>query len=465
MKKIKLMTITLFALIVLIPVLNFRFAPHTSSEIDNRMLAENPFSTDSEGDLTEALETYVNDRIGFRDEMILGYTVLNDRLFGKMVHPSYQYGKDGYVFGAGLTTPAYQYFDYHEQFADMVQAIQEYCKARNIPFLFVLNPAKPAVLSEYTPVGFDYNRDWVDDFLAALDKRNVRYVDNTITLKEESQRGTAVFNQKYDANHWNDLGAFYGTNAILSKVKEDFPAVQVNHLEDVEVSSQLEVSLPVSQFPIHEAVPLIQVPADGIVSTKTEVFAGELQFDPNYQAFTYYQNVSTHGKELPRVLMFQGSYMNGRGYKYLMNAFEDYIAVHDYQNILHFPYYYNIFKPDMVIFEVAEYTFSNTYFDYEKMRQLEMNPALSSIPYTDTSTTKQALPANALTIEKGKALATISWQTDASYQYVWLRLDGEVYDMEQTDGGYTVALSAEAVSDHPKIELVSQEGQSIVWYQ
>lgn len=34
--------------------------------------------------------------------------------------------------------------------------------------------------------------------------------------------------------------------------------------------------------------------------------------------------------------------MNGYGYKYLQNAFGEYIYVHDYQNILNFPYYYNI---------------------------------------------------------------------------------------------------------------------------
>ena len=60
------------------------------SEIDNRELAVNPLTNRGE-DFTSDLENYVNDRIGFRNEMIYGYTVLNDKLFGKMVHPSYIY--------------------------------------------------------------------------------------------------------------------------------------------------------------------------------------------------------------------------------------------------------------------------------------------------------------------------------------------------------------------------------------
>ncbi|MBF0777823.1 alginate O-acetyltransferase AlgX-related protein [Streptococcus cuniculi] len=469
MKFIKILTIIAFSMLILLPATTFHFAPHISSEIDNRMLAENPFSKDfvkdSETDMTDYIEAYVNDRIGFRDQMILGYTLLNDRLFGKMVHPSYQYGKNGYVFGAGLTTSANSYSDYHEQFADMVKAIQDYCDARNIPFLFVLQPAKPAVLSDYVPVGLDYNRDWFTTFLTALDKRGVRYLDNTVTLQKETERGQVVFNQKYDANHWNDLGAFYGTNAILAEVKKDFPAVQVNQLSDFEVTNQLEVSLPVSQFPIHESVPVIHVPTGDVVTSKTDPFKEELQLDPAYQRFAYYQNKAKGGTELPRVLMFQGSYMNTFGYKYLENAFREYIAIHDYQNVLNFPYYYNIFKPDMVIFEVAEYTFSNVYFDGEKMKHLELNPTLASTHYLDASTVKQALPNDDLKIDRGKVLNTVHWKTTATYQHVWLTVDEEVVDMEKTEDGYRATLASERMSEDSKIELIAQEGSSIVWYQ
>ena len=47
------------------------------SEIDNRKLSGNPFSEEAmaSGDLTGNIEKYVEDRIGFRDKMILSYTV------------------------------------------------------------------------------------------------------------------------------------------------------------------------------------------------------------------------------------------------------------------------------------------------------------------------------------------------------------------------------------------------------
>ena len=138
MKLIRIMVILVFAAIILAPVAAFHLKEDAISVIDNRALAANPFSDEASGDLTDGIENYVNDRIGFRDEMILSYTVLHDVLFGEMVHPSYSYGKAGYVFGAGITVDA-PFTEYHEAFADMVKQIQEYCAARNVPFLFVFN--------------------------------------------------------------------------------------------------------------------------------------------------------------------------------------------------------------------------------------------------------------------------------------------------------------------------------------
>ena len=107
MRRLKVITVICFALIILIPILTFNFEENAVSVIDNRELAKNPFSVKKreyneenyeeeeseegkEKRLTENIENYVSDRIGLRDEMILSYTILNDRIFEKMVHPSYR---------------------------------------------------------------------------------------------------------------------------------------------------------------------------------------------------------------------------------------------------------------------------------------------------------------------------------------------------------------------------------------
>lgn len=437
MKTIKIIFFIIFALLICVPTIKFNFEPDAISEIDNRKLTENPFSNNDGEDLTENIEDYVNDRIGFRSEMITAYTVLNDKLFNKMVHPSYSYGKEGYVFGAGITTVSDQFTDFHQSFANMVKEIENYCKERNIPFVFVFDPAKPAVLSEYVAKGTNYSRAWAEEFLKTIDEYGINYVDNTVTLKNAYNQGEVVFNKKYDANHWNDLGAYYGVNAILNNLKTQMPNIHINTLDEFDITQILQTSLPVSKFTINEKVPEF-TPVNNEIKNIAQEYNGEIELNPSYTAFGHYINEERKESSSPKVLVFQGSYMNGMGYKFLANSFGEYIYVHDYQNVLNFDYYYNIFKPDCVIFEVAEYTFLNQYFDYEKMKTFKLQPTVESTEANAKEILNLSLADERVTVEKGKSLTEISWDTDEELEYVWLSIDEEYYDMKKTDNGYTL---------------------------
>ena len=85
--------------------------------------------------------------------------------------------------------------------------LQTYCDERNIPLIFWLNPAKTTVYSSYPPDGYNFTGKFLRDLLQRLDEAGINYVNTTDVLmqKKESEQ---VFNVKYDAGHWNDLGAF-----------------------------------------------------------------------------------------------------------------------------------------------------------------------------------------------------------------------------------------------------------------
>lgn len=456
MRVLRIFTVICFAWIILIPILTFNFDEDAISAIDNRKLTVNPFSAEEmEGrDLTANIENYVDDRIGLRDEMIRTYTILNDKIFGKMIHPSYVYGKDGYVFSSGLTVyPCYG--EFHETFADMVLKIQNYCTDRDIPFLFVFNPAKPAILTEYIPKGMNYDREWVDLFLEALDERGVRYIDNTEILREKTLEGKVVFNKKYDANHWNDLGAFYGTNQILQTMQKYIQEIHVNEKGDLTFGEIRQTTLPVSEFPIDEMVPNIEINTP--YESLAEEYYEELSLDVNFQGFNYLMNSKRIKEGSPRALVFQGSYMNGHGSKYLANAFGEYISVHDYQNVIDFPYYFNIFKPDCVVFEVAEYTFSNGYFNLGRMKAMNLNPVLKSVLAEDNDIQEKKLKEDEFSVEKGKTLTKIKWKTDEDISYGWLRVNQDiVYDLDKNESGYeTTILTGEYEKYKENIQIIS----------
>ncbi len=433
MKIIRILIISLFSLILLVPMVTFNFEENSASDIDNRMLAESPLSDEVFGktDFTKSIENYINDRIGFRDEMITVQIYLNDFLFDKLVHPSFTSGTNGYFFGSGLTSIKTKFSDFHKSFANMIKKAQDYCLERNVPFVFVFNPAKPAVYSEYIPKGFNYSRAWVDDFLSELDTFGVRYVDNTKTLVAKKKDGETVFNKKFDANHWNTIGAYHGTNAITEELKKTFPSVYVNSTKDVSFYKSLQKTLPTSKFIINEYIPASNL----ITESKniTEQYKNEVETHPSFRSFGYYENEKRAEEGAPKALVFQGSYMNSYGIKFMANSFSEYIYLHDYQNIINLPYYFNLFKPDCVVFEVAEYTIANNYFDLKKMTNINYNAPLSSL--TDIVWTEKSLAEETVTVEQGNKFAKITWTTQEKLDHAWLVLENE-YDLLSTQNGY-----------------------------
>ena len=143
MKKLNIVFIIMFFTILVIPVFFFDFEEDITSEIDNRKLANNPVNDekiiDEAGSLTQALENYVADRIGFRNFFIRSYITLNDKLFHKMVHPIYEYGKDDYVFFVRSTGNRLDGDEFYDAFLNMLIEIKKYCDQKNVAFILFLN--------------------------------------------------------------------------------------------------------------------------------------------------------------------------------------------------------------------------------------------------------------------------------------------------------------------------------------
>lgn len=457
------MTIVLFFIVLAVPLVTFNWKENVISEIDNRQLTNNPFGpnyVDNGESLSTALVNYVQDRIGLRDTMIQAYTILNDRLFGELVHPSYTYGKEGHVFLD--IEPNVIYGEYHVEFANMLEKIQTYCQERNVPFVFVFEPAKTTVLQDKLPQGVNYNSDWTDEFFKELERRNINYVDNTILLEEKEQEGECVFNQKYDAGHWNDLGAFYGVNNILQNLKDQsVSGIHLNEKDEFTVTETLQKTLKESAFPIHEYVPEFLLKQEA--SELTSSYIGEVEMDEQNREFRYYVNSERRKEGSPKALVFQGSYMNEMGYKFLENSFGEYIVVHNYQNTMDFDYYFNIFQPECVILEVAEYTFTEDFFRYADMKNMELNPLLSS--FDDMPEREYERSECEFHVEQGETLTKISISgLGKDTEYGYLEIDGKIYDLRKSDEDveeYTVTIENTGYSEDFCIIAVNNREKSI----
>ena len=448
-KYVNIIYIAIFLALLIIPVVTMNNTPGYVSEIDNRALAE--FPEPGVDDFTTGFESYLQDRIGGRNQMVNAYAVLNDKVAGELVHPLYTYGQDGYVFFKVHNNISYN--DFHKTFAESVYKIQQYCEDRGAKFYFLFDPEKISVYRRYLPEGVNYNDSWVGEMLSYMDELGVHYIDSTEYLTKLSY-SEDVFNVQYDAGHWNDLGCFYATNQLFKRIHEDIPAVNEMDKDMFHISTSHAETLPVSEFKISEDVPKfdLKVPFTDL----TDEYADEVEVNSNYPHFHYYINNAEGAENLPRTLLFQGSYYN-RGPQFLINAASECAGVHNYQNVLNVDYYFNIFRPELVVLDVAEYTVSTSYFDYETMQNLSFNPPLIDcnenakkqieVLKKDTDAKEEAVGVSLISGDKIDRLTIDDELKEAEFAYVLT--DDTVIDLKRNADGLFFA-------DMPHTEDISE---------
>lgn len=359
MKKLKTAFVISFLLLLLIPVLTMNRNPHVTSAITNARLTE----WQSENFDPRHIDAYVEDRIGLYDVSILAYTVLNDRFFGKMVHPNYTYGKDNMVFMNIVEEQVDE--EFIDLFTRYLRLVQDTCAEQGIPFIYCINPSKNTVYQEYLPDGYNYENRSLQILYENLQKYGVNYISNVELLMEQAKTED-VYNKKFDAGHWNELGQFYGTNHLLDKVSEYFPEVKSWSFDDFEITHVREEFLPVSQFRVNEIVPKFNYKfKENVVQTTSDY--DHVRVDERHPHFQTYERAD-NSDNLPSALFFHGSYYN-KNADFYVGAFSEIYTVHNYQNLLQFDYYLDVFEPDILMLETAEYATTSSYFDMEEMKK------------------------------------------------------------------------------------------------
>ncbi len=338
-----------FALII-IPIITINLKTNQVSEIDNRALAEFPKVI---SELKPAsLEDYLEDRIGFRDEMITAYQVLCDRIFKKMVHPSYMYGKEGHVFFKDKSyTNDYQHLNldkkYVEACTSYLEQLDAYCESVGSDFLYVLLPDKKSVYAEYFPGTYNVygNVSLKDMLIEELKKTEIQYLfplEDFLQAKDDVQ----LYNVVYDAAHWNENGAFLGHSIITEKLKLFYPKLDSIRKEDYIVSYEQVNSLLVSHFTIDEKIPKYRSVNHPWTVSKS-IFS-YIKCKPDAHSYVVNESIP----DRPKLLLFHDSYFNSSAQYYAKN-FSEVLMLHS-KNLEDFQYYVSAFKPDIVMLESVE---------------------------------------------------------------------------------------------------------------
>ena len=410
--------------------------------------------------ITSHAESYLMDRIGFRNEAMTAYILGNDIAFHIMTHPDYDYGLDGHLFHA------YDFYvapdDYLDLYANYVVMLSDYCKQRGIPFLYVNTPSKEFVYDDLVPDYVPLRKNVFDTIQPLIDSGGVEYLDLTDCLRQAREEGTEVFNRFFDTGHFNTDGAFIASNAILQRLAEMGINVEQADLSDYYISQDRYTHLPASAYPLDIDVDRYLHIDDGTQAVDQPEYKRDLEVSDYSTDVWNWTNPTVDNNA--RLLMFQGSYFCSQGTS-LYHQFSNAALVRAYVNVLNAAYYIDVFQPNVVVFEAADYTIRDGYYNSEDLERVDLPPVFSSTfdpnDFTLIAAPESAAPESALLFDPESAVTNFSLPYDASsLDYAYAQMNGKTYEcvVRENDIFWGVDTKTLTESQQAIIYLVKSDG-------
>lgn len=346
--------IALFMIMLIVPTVLMDHEKYKSSDIDNKTLTEWPgFSMDT--DTIREIENYVDDRIGFRSQAIYEYTKISDDIFGVMVHPLFMYGQQGHIYYKDPAyIAAYQRLntnpEYMDQLVNYLETTNDYLNSKGIKFIYFLAPDKKSIYPEFFPksIHVKEDEDTVINYMTSrLESSDVEYV---IPYKEllEAKKTQVVYNQKYDATHWNEFGSMLGQKMLDDHIQNWFDDVKKLDEADYSLGFEKRTNLDQSDFPIDDDVPVFTLNNDTSQDAGAYLASGIKIEVPTF----YSHHLNPEVGNSRRLVIFTDSYFATYS-KFYTNRFSEVYYIHR-QNYKYLQYIVNLLFPDVVVFETAE---------------------------------------------------------------------------------------------------------------
>ena len=215
-----------------------------SANLENRKLAEWPaFSLKDISRLPHKYELYYDDNLPFRDQLIQARAVLNRALYDRDIKGEVVYGKDGWLFYAARSDgdPMADYrgenlFTREElrQIAVDLRRTRDTLKRQGIDFALFIAPNKERVYSEYMPDRYgapaeEYAAKQLVDFLRQHTDLTVVYPYEELMQAKADFPDIPLYFSK--DTHWNGVGAYVGTRALLSALGIQTPALNRENIQ------------------------------------------------------------------------------------------------------------------------------------------------------------------------------------------------------------------------------------------
>ena len=211
-----------------------------TTNYENREKAEFPsLSLENYSAFSSDFESWFNDDIPFRNNLITLNSVIDYYIFDKSSNDSVIKGKDGWLFYNKVADgdPMSCYYgtnlfseDDLKQIADNCIKQRDFLEQQGKEFVVMIAPNKERIYSEYMPEQYgspaeEYRALQVYDYIK--ENTDIRVVYPYDELMRAKEVGDIYF--KTDT-HWNEIGGYVGASALLSELEIEMPDILSDEL-------------------------------------------------------------------------------------------------------------------------------------------------------------------------------------------------------------------------------------------
>ncbi len=188
-------------------------------------------------------EKYFNDNFGLRDQMVTEASYLKFKYLGSsaMSPESITIGKDKWLFSTAYIGNMFHDLFSAEQMAVIRNTIEEraiWLNERGIKYYLVIPPTKSRIYPEFLPglYKFPPNISKTDQLLEATKGiENLHFIDLKEVLLTNKNYTKHHLYHRFDT-HWNKFGAYFGYRQIFEILREDFPGLKPDDINDFNIS-------------------------------------------------------------------------------------------------------------------------------------------------------------------------------------------------------------------------------------
>lgn len=341
----KTIIIGFFLVMLILPNILMLFDINNKIELnENKAGAKLPTWTSNIPVLAKETRRYYLDNFGFKKVSFLFYAYVKSTILNENPLPNRVVeGKEGWFFlgdfaqnvfsnnsGAKTIMPQEKVF-----LEKNINSYFENSKSAGIPFYMVVCPDKHQIYNEFLPFKLSDRISKFDAVLKSLSDKDKRLVLLQEELLKRKREDKIYF--KTDS-HWNDLGAFYGFNALIEKMQIDFPALRTLSVAEFNFNTKMVGRKDLTNMINHDA--------------KEEVLELTPKNSNDTQQNSFYNGVRVRKFFNPekklKVVVFHDSYSFAL-MKYFVATFKESVFVKSYPN-------YELIeneKPDIVILEMV----------------------------------------------------------------------------------------------------------------